>query len=313
VIRVEKLEKAYGGRLVLKGVSFEVKAGEVLGFLGPNGAGKTTTMKILAGLIAATGGRASIAGFDVQSQSLEVRRRIGYLPEQPPLYREMTVRGFLRFIASIRNVPPRHVESRVEQTIKMCGLSEVRGRIIGRLSKGFRQRVGLAQAIVHDPDVLILDEPTVGLDPKQIVEIRSLVKGFGGSRTVILSTHILPEVTMTCERVVIIHQGSIVAEDTIANLTAGGGRRERISVTVGRDLEAASRAMMSVAGVCSVVAVPGEPCTCHVTVEAGFTGNERLAAAVVSSGVGLIEMRSLPASLEDVFLNVITEEQGVSA
>ena len=313
MIIVDRLEKSYGGRTALKGISFRVHRGEVLGLLGPNGAGKTTTMKILTGLIPATGGRASVAGFDVHEQSLEVRRRIGYLPEHPPLYREMTVRGFLRFVAELRGVPRSKRSAKVDRAIEQCGLAEVAGRIVGRLSKGYRQRVGLAQAIVHDPEVLILDESTVGLDPKQIVDIRSLVKGFGGERTVILSTHILPEVTMTCQRVVIITRGSIVAEDSIANLTGRGEMGERMAITVARDLDGVASTLAGIPGVIGVDRAPGEPPTYHVSVERGFSGKELLSAAVVQSGCGLLEMKTVPETLEDVFLDLITEEHGVAA
>src|SRR6266508_54956 len=209
MIEVSGLRKVYGDRPAVDGITFSVGRGEILGFLGPNGAGKTTTMRVLTGYVAPTAGTARVAGFDVQENPIEVKRRIGYLPEHPPLYREMTVRPFLRFAATVRRVPRKDVGSRVDRAIERCGLQQVAGRVIGNLSKGYQQRVGLAQAILHEPDVLILDEPTVGLDPSQIREIRQLIKSFAGLHTVILSTHILAEVTMTCSRVLIINEGRI--------------------------------------------------------------------------------------------------------
>jgi ABC-2 type transport system ATP-binding protein len=200
MLEVSGITKVYGGRHAVDDLTFSVERGEILGFLGPNGAGKTTTMRIITGFVPPTSGTAKVAGFDVQDQPIEVKKRIGYMPEHPPLYNEMLVRSYLRFVATIRGVPRRQIGTRVEAAIERCGLSEVAGRLIGNLSKGFQQRVGLAQAILHDPDVLILDEPTVGLDPSQIRDIRQLIKSFAGEHTVILSTHILAEVTMTCSR-----------------------------------------------------------------------------------------------------------------
>ena len=312
MIQVDRLEKTYGGRAALGGISFHVAKGEVLGFLGPNGAGKTTTMKILTGLIPATAGKASVAGFDVHEQSLEVRRRIGYLPEQPPLYREMIVRDFLRFVGDLKGVPRGKKEAMVCRAMEQCGLTEVAGRIVGRLSKGYRQRVGLAQAVLPDPQVLSLDEPTVGLDPKQIVEIRSVIKGLGGERTVILSTHILPEVTMTCERVVIISKGLIVAEDSIENLTARTGKREKIIVTLARERDGMETLLSRIPGVVEARRAQAVR-SWEIAMEGGPQGRERLAEAVVGTGCGLIEMKALSASLEDVFLELITEEHGVAA
>ena len=312
MIQVERLEKSYGGRPALKGITFRVEKGEVVGFLGPNGAGKTTTMKILTGLIPPTGGKASVAGYDVHAQSLEVRRRIGYLPEQPPLYREMIVRDYLRFAGELKKVPRARKESLVNRALEQCGLTDVAGRIVGRLSKGYRQRVGLAQAILHEPAVLILDEPTVGLDPKQIVEIRSVIKGLGGERTVILSTHILPEVTMTCERVVIISKGTIVAEDSIENLTHRQGRREKLLVTLARERDGMDALFERIPGVLEARRARGLK-SWEIAVEGGQETRERLAEALVGTGCGLLEMKALSASLEDVFLELITEEQGMAA
>src|SRR5258705_9210267 len=234
MLEVSQVSKIYGTRTVVDCVSFAVSKGEILGFLGPNGAGKTTTMRIVTGYVPPTSGTAKVAGFDVLEHPLEVKGRIGYLPEHPPLYREMLVRSYLEFVARIRAVPRRQVKARVDRALERCGLGTVSGRLIGLLSKGFQQRVGLAQAILHEPDLLILDEPTVGLDPSQIREIRQLIKSFAGEHTVILSTHILAEVTMTCDRVLIINEGRIAAEDTMQALAARGEGTRRIAVRVAR-------------------------------------------------------------------------------
>jgi len=219
MIEVNDLTKLYGDRVAVAGVSFSVAQGQVLGFLGPNGAGKTTTMRMLTGFLPPSSGTARVAGFDVFSQSAEVRRRIGYLPENPPLYTDMTVTSYLTFVAKLKGVARRAVAEARDRAIARTGLAEVAGRLHGHLSKGYKQRVGLAQAIINDPEVLVLDEPTIGLDPRQIIEIRSLIKELAGERTVILSTHILPEVAQVCDKVVIINSGRIACEDSIANLT----------------------------------------------------------------------------------------------
>jgi ABC-2 type transport system ATP-binding protein len=218
MIEVRDLVKRFGETRALDGVSFHAAKGEVVGFLGPNGAGKTTTLRILSTYLTADAGRATVCGFDAATQPMEVRRRVGYLPESPPLYGDHTVEEYLRFCAALRGVKRSRRRAAVDGSIESCGLGEVRGRLIGNLSRGFRQRVGLAQALVHDPEVLVLDEPTVGLDPRQIGEIRALVRSLGETRTVLLSTHILPEVAMTCSRAVIIDRGRVVAEDSIEAL-----------------------------------------------------------------------------------------------
>jgi ABC-2 type transport system ATP-binding protein len=219
MIEVENLTKRYGRHTAVDGISFRVHKGEILGFLGPNGAGKTTTMRILTCYLPPTEGTARVAGYDVFEQPLEVKRRVGYTPETPPLYPDLDVGTFLDFCAKIKGVPGKDRKARISDVMEKTRISDVRGTLIGRLSKGYRQRVGLAQAILHNPDVLILDEPTAGLDPKQIIETRELIKGLGGEHTIVLSTHILPEVSMTCGRVVIINKGRVVAEDTPENLT----------------------------------------------------------------------------------------------
>src|SRR4051794_9977875 len=220
MIQVSHLTKNYGPRTAVSDLNFEINKGEIVGFLGPNGAGKSTTMKILTGFMPATDGKAKVAGYDVFTQPLEVKRNVGFLPETPPVYPEMRVSDYLDFAARLHQVPSNKIAGAVDSMIGRTGLGDVRNRLIGNLSKGYRQRVGLAQALVHNPPVLILDEPTVGLDPKQIIEIRELIKSLGGDHTVILSSHILPEVTATCERIIVINKGQIVATDTIDKLTA---------------------------------------------------------------------------------------------
>ena len=219
MIEVSNLTKRYGDLVAIRDISFTAGDGQVLGFLGPNGAGKTTTMRIITGFMPATTGTVKVAGFDIFEDSYEVRKRIGYLPENPPLYNDMTVVSYLRFVAKIRDIAKAQVGDRLERVLHTCGLTEVTDRVVGHLSKGYRQRVGLAQALIHDPSVLVLDEPTIGLDPRQIIEIRTLIRELAGQRTVILSTHILPEVAQLCEKVVIINRGHIVIEDTLPNLT----------------------------------------------------------------------------------------------
>lgn len=222
MIEVEHLTKYYGDILAVNDLNFRVAEGEIVGFLGPNGSGKTTTMRILTGYMPATRGRVRIAGHDVAEDPRAVQRRIGYMPEHPPLYQDMTVRSYLDFVARLKGVPEKEIPAARERVIARCGLEEMRDRIIAKLSKGYRQRTGLAQALIHNPSVLILDEPTIGLDPKQIAEVREMIRGLAGSHTIILSTHILHEVSLTCQRVIIIHRGEIRGDDTVANLTKEG-------------------------------------------------------------------------------------------
>jgi len=219
MIEVRNLTKRYGDITAVRDVSFTAQTGQILGFLGPNGAGKTTTMRIITGFLPATTGTVKVAGFDIFEQSHEVRKRIGYLPESPPLYADMTVTSYLRFVARIKGVAKRELPDAIDRALQVCGLADVSTRLLGHLSKGFRQRVGLAQALIHNPSVLVLDEPTIGLDPRQIIDIRTLIRELSRDRTVILSTHILPEVAQLCEKVVIINAGEIVVEDTLENLT----------------------------------------------------------------------------------------------
>src|SRR5262245_33415735 len=291
MLEVSDITKIYGTRTVVDRVSFTVPKGEILGFLGPNGAGKTTTMRIIAGYVPPTSGTAKVAGFDVQEQPLEVKKRIGYLPEHPPLYRDMLVRAYLDFVARLRGVPRRQVKPRVDRALERCGLGDVSGRLIGLLSKGYRQRVGLAQAILHEPDLLILDEPTVGLDPKQIIEIRELITRFAGDHTVILSTHHLAEVQMMCHRAIVINEGRIAAEDTLQALAARGGGA-RVLVRFARRADGAEAALRALPGVASVEAPEGDGAW-SVTPRAGQDAREEIAALAVGRGWGLHELRPL--------------------
>ena len=315
MIEVEHLTKSYGKARAVDDISFRVERGEILGFLGPNGAGKTTTMRILTGYLPATGGTARIAGYDVSEQSLEVRRRIGYLPEVPPLYPEMSVHAYLEFVARIKGVPAADTGKRVEEALRLTNITDKRDELIKRLSRGYRQRVGLAQAIVHNPDVVILDEPTVGLDPKQIIEVRKLIKGLAGEHTIILSTHILPEVSMTCDRVVIINKGKIAAIDTPENLTTQLKGGERVRLEVGGDPAALRSTLEAMEGVSRVEVEPVEA-SGHLSVtvesEQGRDLRSAIAAHVVGQGFDLYELRAVSLSLEDIFLQLTTEEQATA-
>ena len=242
MIEVANLSKRYGDLVAVRDVSFTAADGQILGFLGPNGAGKTTTMRIITGFMPASSGTVRVDGFDVFDQSTEVRRRIGYLPENPPLYNDMSAAAFLRFVARLKGMSRADIATALDRVMETCGLTSVRDRLLGHLSKGFRQRVGLAQALIHDPPVLVLDEPTIGLDPRQIIEIRSLIRTLGGKRTVVLSTHILPEVSQVCDKVVIINDGRIVVEDQLANLTRGRSLEEVFIAAIGREAADGARA-----------------------------------------------------------------------
>ena len=311
MIEVRDLTKYYGPKVALQGVSFEAERGDILGLLGPNGAGKSTTMRILTGYLPPTSGTARIAGFDVMENSLEVRRRIGYLPENVPLYTDMTVVAYLDFVARAKAVSPRRAS--VEWAMDAARVDHVAGTIIGRLSKGYRQRVGLAQAIIGDPEVLILDEPTVGLDPNQIGETRQLIKALGGDRTIVLSTHILPEVSMVCNKVVIISRGTVVAVDTPEALTRRLIGADRVAVSVRGPAEAVKARLQGVPGVLSVSPTPTANGVLHFEVDAqpGHDIREQVAAAVVQGGWGLQELRSQGLSLEEIFLQLTTSEEGV--
>jgi ABC-2 type transport system ATP-binding protein len=294
----------------VNGVSFKVEKGEILGFLGPNGAGKTTTMRILTCYLPPTEGTARVAGHDVFKEPLEVKRRLGYIPETPPLYPDMDVTTFLDFCAKIKGIPGRDRKAKIADAIEKCRLGDVRTKLISKLSKGYRQRVGLAQAILASPEVLILDEPTAGLDPKQIIETRELIKGLGGAHTIILSTHILPEVEMTCGRVVIINKGRVVAEDTPKNLTRRLKGSASLRVEVRGDVAAAQEALAAVPGVTAVRPRPegAEGGVFEVDAEAGRDVRAELAAAVVQRGLGLLGLHQAAMSLEDVFLELTTTD-----
>lgn len=319
MIEVEQLSKVYGSTTAIQDVTFAAEPGEILGFLGPNGAGKTTTMRILAGYLPASDGTARIAGYDVHTDSMAVRQRIGYLPESPPLYPEMTVEGFLNFVGRLKGVPAGLRQRRAEISMERCGLLDKRNVLIRKLSKGYRQRVGIAQAIIHDPPVIILDEPTVGLDPRQINEVRQLIKSLAGSHTIILSTHILPEVSMTCDRITIINRGRIVATDTPENLASRLAGESAYEVEVKGDLTVAKRLLTGLADVRQVLALQTEhlPEAHHRLRVSGEPGQElgsAIAAAVVNAGLELHELQRQRATMEDVFLNLtMTEPDGATA
>jgi ABC-2 type transport system ATP-binding protein len=312
VIRVEHLTKNYGPRVAVADVTFDVEQGEVLGFLGPNGAGKTTTMRILTGYLPPSGGRAEVAGFDVATQSLQARANIGYLPETVPLYTDMSVRSYLDFMGKIKDVKDRRRQ--VDRAMEKARIAHRSGDQIGKLSKGLRQRVGLAQALLGDPPVLILDEPTSGLDPRQIIETRNLIKSLGGEHTVILSTHILPEVAATCSRIVIISNGRVVAEDTPENLDRRLKGAESIAVTVRGPREQVKTALKGVPRVLSVEVDGGDVKPANglasftVQSEVGADIREALAQAVVNGGFGLMELRPAHLSLEEIFLQLTTTD-----
>jgi ABC-2 type transport system ATP-binding protein len=315
VIEVQHLTKRYGPFTAVQDVSFRVERGEILGFLGPNGAGKTTTMRILTGYMPATEGRAVVAGFDVFDQPVEAKRRTGYLPETPPLYPDMTVLDYLTFVSKIKGVPSTERKQRLAAIMERTRIADMANRLCARLSKGYRQRVGLAQALIHNPDVLILDEPTAGLDPKQIIETRELIKELAGDHTIILSTHILPEVAQTCQRVVIINKGHVVAVDTPDNLTARLRGSETMYVQIDAAGADASAALRRVAGVTRVVEADRHEGAAGYEVESerGRDVRRELARAVVSSGWGLLELRPTRMSLEEIFLSLTTEEQSAPA
>ncbi|GAB4471010.1 MAG: ABC transporter ATP-binding protein [Elainellaceae cyanobacterium] len=309
MITVEHLSKVYGSTPAITDVTFSVEPGEILGFLGPNGAGKTTTMRILTGYLPATSGTATVAGFDVHEDSMAVRQKIGYLPETPPLYPDMTVEGFLHFVARLKGVAAGDRPQRVDSSLERCNLLERRNTIIRKLSKGFRQRVGIAQAIVHDPPVIVLDEPTVGLDPRQIIDVRNLIKSLAGDHTIILSTHILPEVSMTCSRVAIINRGRVVATNTPDRLMeelAGGAGYE---LEIEGELLTAQERLQYLPGVKSVQAIatdslPSNRYRLRVVSNPGTDPGRDIAATVIGAGLGLYEMRRVQANLEQVFLEL---------
>jgi len=304
MIRVEGLTKDYGPRRAIEDLTFDAQQGEILGFLGPNGAGKTTTMRILCGYMPPTSGRAEVAGFDVVEQSLEVRRRVGYMPETVPLYQDMTVFEYLKFMADLRRVPS--AEDRVDDLLEMLHLEERTDSYISNLSKGMRQRVGLAQALIHDPEVLILDEPTIGLDPAQIIEVRDLIRELGRERTILLSTHILSEAQQVCNRVLIINKGHIVAEDTPERLQARLTGAQRVALHVGGDSDGVEAVVQAVPGVARVTAQKDG--LFEYETLPGQDPRQAVARAVVSAGYDMLEMRPVGLSLEEIFLQLTREE-----
>ena len=310
VIDVKGLTKYYGSFPAVEDVTFQVGKGEILGFLGPNGAGKTTTMRILTGFMPPTSGSVEVVGYDVVDKSLEVRRLIGYLPETVPLYTDMPVSSYLNYMGTLRGMEPKRIQRRIDDVIEICRLEDYRKSLIGKLSKGFRQRVGIAQAILHEPQVLIMDEPTIGIDPIQVVETRKLIKDLGEEHTIVLSSHILPEVSMLCKRVLIIHEGQIVAEDSPVNLADRLQGVERIQVEVRGPQEQITEAFRSVRGVTSVNRVSSEGDRHTYVVEAGRGLDLRttISRVVISNNWGLLTIQLVGMSLEEIFLKLTTSE-----
>jgi len=315
MIDVQNLTKFYGHVPGIQDVSFKVESGEIVGFLGPNGAGKSTTMRILTCYMPATSGTAVVSGFDVFDSPMEVRRRLGYLPENVPIYLDLTVRDYMNFVGDLKGIPRKKKKDQIEKVLPLCGIKEVVDRIIGNLSKGYRQRVGLAQALLNDPEVLILDEPTTGLDPRQILEMRDLIRDLAGNRTIILCTHILPEVSMTCSRVVIINKGRIITQDTPENLTRHLEKKSTVEVEVVGPSADVKRKLESVPGVVAVAARDHAGAGADSTVfdvESSHDADIRreLAAAVCGGGWGLLTLRPVSMTLEDIFVQLVTEEEG---
>jgi len=311
MIEVRNLSKKFGNIVAVNGVSFTVNKGEVVGLLGPNGAGKTTTMRIVTCYLPATSGTALVGGFDVFENSLEVRKRVGYLPENAPLYLDMPVLEFLQFISAIRGIPKQETKSRIRKMVEACGLESVINRDIGELSKGFRQRVGLAQSLIHDPEILILDEPTVGLDPTQIIEIRELIKEIGKEKTVILSSHILPEVSATCNRIIIIHKGEIVGSGTPDEMARSSKKSEIIHITIKGPLEDIQRQLNGIPEVkeFKVASSDDGVNSFEIKSELGVDLSERLFFMVVNNRWVLTELKKEIVNLEEIFLKLTTEEE----
>jgi len=308
VIELNGLTRYYGPKRAISDVSFNVKKGEILGLLGPNAAGKTTTMRILTCFMPPTSGKATIGGFDIFENSIDVRRITGYLPENPPLYTDLTVEDYLRFVAKIKGIESARIQKEIENVIEKTTIGDVRTRVIGKLSKGFKQRVGLAQSLLNNPQVVILDEPTVGLDPKQIIEIRELIKNLAGDHTVILSSHILPEVEQTCERVVIINDGLVVAEDTPENLTRRMTGSERILLQVEGDEDKVKSVLTSFPDVTDVN-TKNKNGIIDIVVESKKDLRKEFAQSIIENKMGLIELQSDKVTLEDIFLHLTTKEE----
>ena len=309
MIEVENLSKSYGPREAIKNLSFQIEKGEVVGFLGPNGAGKSTTMNILSCIMPASSGTAKICGFDIFEQSLEIRKLIGYLPETPPLYSDMVVTDFLAFASRLRNISSRETPLAVERVIEQCSLKEVKNRIIGRLSKGYQQRVGIAQALVHNPDILILDEPTIGLDPIQIIEIRKLIQDLASSHTIILSSHILPEITQICKRVIIISDGEIAAVDSLEALTTRLRKGERLLLQLRHSNNETIGKLRTLKRVNTVI----EDQTGQFTIDCDPQANiqDNIAQISIDNSWGIIELKPASVTLEEIFLKLTVEENEV--
>jgi len=311
MIKVDSLTKRYDRHVAVQGISFEVEKGQIVGFLGPNGAGKTTTMRILTCFMPPSEGTASVAGYDVLTSPMEVKKRIGYLPENPPVYPEMEVGEYLEFVGRLKGIPSSDLARRVAEVSEKCAVAEVSKKLIAKLSKGYRQRVGIAQALIHNPEVLILDEPTAGLDPKQIHETRDLIRSLAGAHTIILSTHILPEVEQTCDHVVIISKGKVVARDSVQNLTSRLRGQEAVSVAVaGAEVTAIQQKLEQTAGVARVVVRDSHQGLSTFEVEslAGQNVRASLAKTVVEAGWELHELHTAARSLEEVFLELTSVE-----
>ena len=309
MIEVEHLTKNYGPRSAIINLSFQINQGEVVGFLGPNGAGKSTTMNILSCILPATEGKAQVCGFDTFDQSLEIRKVIGYLPETPPLYQDMVVSKYLEFSAGLRHVPKKKIAAAVDRVLERCALGDVRQRIIGRLSKGYQQRVGLAQAMVHDPKILILDEPTIGLDPIQIIEIRKLIQELGASHTILLSSHILPEITQICQRVIIINEGEIVAMDSLEGLNASMRHARRLELKVRHPGEGIEQQLKGLDRVLSVQSRGQNLFVIETEPDAHL--QEEVARLALDQQWGIEELKPMDMTLEDIFLQLTTEEKDV--
>ncbi|MCL5126235.1 MAG: ABC transporter ATP-binding protein [Deltaproteobacteria bacterium] len=311
MIEVTGLTKQYGNLTAIKDVSFSVNAGEIVGFLGPNGAGKTTTMRILTCFTPATSGTVRISGMDVSEDSMSVRSKIGYLPENVPLYNWMRVSGYLEFVTRVKGVASSVRHDEIDRVSSIVGIQDVQTKLIRWLSKGYRQRLGLAQALIGDPPIIVLDEPTIGLDPRQIREIRNLIKSFALNKTVILSSHILPEVSQICSRVIIINKGAIVAEDTPENLITGSGKAARVQVTLRGPEHESKQLLSSLKGVSSVKTINpfhDGMVTLNVEMDRGHDVRAQLARSVIEKDWDLLELKSIDVSLEDVFIDLVTEE-----
>jgi len=312
MIELKNVTKRFGNRVAVDSISFEVQKGEIVGFLGPNGAGKTTTMRIITGFFPPSEGEVKVAGFDVNENPVKAKEKIGYMPENVPLYKELDVLSYLHFIAEIKGVPKDKIASRVAKAMEEAGIAEVKNRIIGKLSKGYRQRVGIAQAIINDPDVLILDEPTVGLDPKQIIEIRNLIKNMKGERTIILSTHILPEVSMTCDKVIVINEGKIVAQGDVDTLTEKSKSASRVYVEVDAPKSEFISEIKKIKGVTDVNEIEKTTAgtyTYNIDIEEGKKVTKDIVEKIVKNDWELIELKRPQVSLEDVFLKLVTKEE----